>query len=120
MNENLKRTNASNAFFKNKKAKYQKKESSMEMIISDIVGQKEFGSLNKKTSEAVTHAIFKRVVNILNNTGTVTIPDIGKLKIIQCKPRNYAHPISKDIIHVKEKNKIKFLPTKKLKSQVNK
>lgn len=66
------------------------------------------GKITKVMAEEVVHEIFTLVLQCLAVGGTVRLPEIGTLEVVQVKPRLARNPITGETFTTKQKRKVKY------------
>lgn len=77
------------------------------------------GRKPKDTDFSLSDNEQKNILTLLKKTGAVSIGGLGRFEIIKIKPRTLFHNTAQKEITTKGHNKLKYTPTKTLKSYIN-
>lgn len=82
--------------------------SSIDILASNIIRNPEFGCPSKVVSHDLVGSVIKSIHDHLLKEGSVIIPGIGKLHVIETKPRKGRNPSTGESIHIPSRRKLRF------------
>ena len=88
--------------------------SSIDVLSSKITGNPKYGKPSRQASHELVESVISVIREKLNDGKSVTLPGVGKLKVVTVKNRVGRNPKTGEVIEIPSKRRIRFSLSSKL------